>query len=160
MPRWPEKTDTTEMKVGQDKEVVLPASGSIRAEVSELNTIEVVDKPFDNEQMSALAFMEEPVTIMVHESTDPFADNPVQVACNGVNQFFLRGEAQTVRRKYVEILARSKKTTISTPEIQDHDGARTNKIVQRTALKTPFSVINDPNPKGPAWLKQTLAEAA
>ena len=155
MPRWPAKDElnAAEQTIGQDKQVVLPADGSIREALDELKSIDVV-------HTDALAFMEEKVTVMIHEDTDVNAENPVQIACNGINQFFFRGQPQEVKRKYVAILAGAKRTRISTPEITDASGARTNAVRQASSLRYPFSVMHDPNPRGGAWLKNALSEAA
>ena len=53
--------------------------------------IEPVDGPVSKSQLGEMSFSEEPIDIVVHESTDPNAENPVMVYCNGVPQFFLRG---------------------------------------------------------------------
>ncbi len=123
--------------------------------------IEVVPAPKggagDKKQFDELAFNEEMVEVMVHESTDANAENPIYTACNGVNQYFFRGEAQWVRRKYVAILASVKEQAISTPEYTTPDGSRSTKIVRRSSLKYPFSIITDKNPRGAAWLKSLLA---
>jgi len=151
--------DTREFKIGQDKELILPSTGSISKEAEELRQIEIVDKPLEKTMADSLAFMEERVTVMVHEDTNPNAENPVQVSCNGVNQFFMRGQSQEFKRKFVEILARAKRTSISTPETTDSSGARTNAIRQSTSLRYPFQVIFDANPRGSAWLKGVMQEA-
>lgn len=160
MPRWPEKnsTDTLELDTTLNKEVILPASGSIRKELDELGVIEVHDKPLSSDAAASMAFAEEKVTVMVHEDASPNAENPIQVTCNGVNQFFIRGQAQDVKRKYLEILARCRRTGISTPEVNDGFGARTSAIRKASSLRYPFQVIYDPNPKGPAWLKAIMQE--
>jgi hypothetical protein len=162
MPRWPEKKmDSNELELPMDREVILPADGSIHKEVAELNRIEAVHTDgVDTSYADALAFMEEKVTVMLHEDTDPNAENPVQVACNGINQFFFRGQPQDVKRKYVEILARAKRTRVATPEVTDGSGARTNAIRQSSSIRYPFQVVFDPNPKGPAWLKAVMQEPA
>jgi hypothetical protein len=103
-----------------------------------------------------LAFNEEMVEVMVHESTDPNAENPVFTACNGVTQYFFRGQVQTVRRKFLAILAIAKEHAIRTPEYTLADGSRGTKITRTSSLKYPFSVISDPNPRGAAWLKALL----
>jgi len=153
------RIDTREIKVGQDKDLILPTSGSISKEVQELREIEIVDKPLESNFTSALAFMEEPVDIVVSEDTNPNAENPVQVSVNGVNQFFMRGQVQTVKRKFVEVLARAKRTAITTPEVNDANGARTMRISQNSSLRYPFQVMHDPNPKGMPWLRGVLSEA-
>ena len=153
------RIDTRELKVGQDKELILPSTGSISREMEELRQVEVVDKPAEKTMLDALAFMEERVTVMLMDDSNPNAENPVQVSCNGVNQFFMRGQAQDVKRKFVEILARAKRTVISTPETTDSTGSRTNMIRQSTSLRYPFQVVADPNPRGPQWLKGIMQEA-
>lgn len=155
MPRWPDK----EQQVGQDKSVVLPAEGSIVQAVENLKDIEVVDKPMQDSYAAELAFMEEKVEAVVNEDTNPNAENPVQVSVNGVNQFFMRGYPQVVKRKFVEVLARAKRTAITTPEVNDGNGARTMQIRQQSSLRYPFQVMNDPNPKGAPWLRALMSEA-
>lgn len=149
------RIDTREQELNKDIDLILPASGDI---VRNDQQIEVMDTPIADNYAASLAFMEEPVEVMLHESTDPNADNPVQVACNGVNQFFWRGQPITVKRKFVEILARSKQTAIQTKEVRDHSGALTTAIGKTTALRYPFSIISDQNRNGAVWLKRTLSE--
>ena len=139
--------------IGQSKDDVMDSKGVHRD-----NTIEIPDGPINQQYADELAMAEEPVEVMVHESTDPNADNPVWVSCNGTNQFFYRGKPITVKRKYLEILARAKHTTISTVEGQGYDGERTTRIKKATALKYPFSVLTDNNRNGSAWLKAVLAQ--
>lgn len=103
-----------------------------------------------------LLFNEEQVEVMVHESTDDNSENPVFTSCNGVPQYFYRGIPQTVRRKYVSILASCKEHNVTTPEMTAADGSRTTSIRRTSSLKYPFSIISDPNPRGAAWLKALL----
>lgn len=160
MPRWPDKEqNAAEMDAGKDTSVTLPITGSIAKEVEELRTIEVVHtNGVDTGLADALAFAEEKVTVMIHDSSDPNDENPVQLACNGVNQFLFRGQAQDVKRKYVEILANARRTRISTPEVTDATGARTNMVRKTSALRYPFSVIYDANPRGASWLKSLMSQ--
>lgn len=103
-----------------------------------------------------LLFNEEFVEVMLHESTDENAENPVFTSCNGVPQYFFRGQPQRVRRKYVAILASCKEHSVSTPEYTAGDGSRAMGIRRTSSLKYPFSIISDPNPRGAAWLKSLL----
>lgn len=103
-----------------------------------------------------LIFNEEFVEVMLHESTDDNAENPVFTACNGVSQYFYRGQPQSVRRKFVAILASCKEHSVSTPEYTAQDGSRAMGIRRTSSLKYPFSIISDPNPRGAAWLKGLL----
>ena len=109
-----------------------------------------------SEYAQELAFNEEMIEVMVHESTDENAENPVFTSCNGVTQYFFRGVPQQVRRKFVAILASVKEHAVSTPEYTAQDGSRATGIRRTSSLKYPFSVISDPNPRGAAWLKGLL----
>lgn len=106
-----------------------------------------------------LLFNEEIVEVLVHESTDENAENPIFTSCNGVPQYFYRGVPQQVRRKFVAILATVKEHGITTPEATQADGTRTMNIRRTSSLKYPFSVIHDPNPRGPEWLRALLRAA-
>lgn len=105
------------------------------------------------------AFMNELVTVMVHSTTDENQPNHVVVNCNGMNQPLIRGVPTTVKRKYVEILARMKETkytqitrNASAPEQID--------MIARHGLSFPFDLVEDKNPRGRAWLQNVLTEAA
>ena len=102
-----------------------------------------------------LAFFEELVEVEVHESTDPNAEAVVDLYCNGVSQRFIRGVPLVVKRKYVQILATAKPQTISTRATVSGDEV-INRITKHTALRYPFRVIRDDNPKGADWLRETL----
>ncbi len=119
--------------------------------------VEVIDRPmkldaFDNEK-----FMNEPVTVMVLGSGDENETDLVQVGVNGVTQFFRRDVAQVVKRKFVARLARSKRTDYR-QTLDDRLGEAMNTMNPHHALKYPFTVIEDKNPKGAAWIKAVLAE--
>jgi hypothetical protein len=110
----------------------------------------------NSHQLAELAFMEEYVDVMVHESADPNAENPVFTACNGVNQYFDRGRVQRVKRKYVEILAAARTGMVTTPEYTMGDGTRSLSIRRTSSLAYPFSIMEDKNPRGAAWLRALL----
>jgi hypothetical protein len=123
--------------------------------------IEIVAAPTggggDKKQFDELKFNEDVLEIMVHESTDPNAENPVFTGCNGVNQYFFRGQPQQVKRKYVAILASCKEHSIATQEYTQSDGSRAVRIGRTSSLKYPFSVISDPAGKrGADWLRSLL----
>lgn len=103
-----------------------------------------------------LIFNEELVEVMVHESTDDNAENPIFTSCNGVTQYFYRGIPQMVKRKFVAILASVKEHNVTTPEYTAQDGSRATGIRRTSSLKYPFSIISDSNPRGAAWLKALL----
>ena len=71
-------------------------------------TIEPVSQNDFKKLAAEESFMNEPVTIMIHSTTDENQAPHVIVNCNGINQPIIRGVPTEVKRKYVEILARMK----------------------------------------------------
>jgi hypothetical protein len=146
-------TKSEKMAVGQLAPLELPESGDANRK------IEPVDGPAAMDQAEALAFMEEPVKVMVHTSADQNAEPIVQTGVNGRTQFFIRGQSQVVRRKFVEALARAKHTAYTQRTEHDYQtGNVIQKMIPRTSLRYPFSVEQDDNPKGADWLRKVLAE--
>lgn len=150
--------ETHDVKVGQDKPLIIPTSGDIGNIQRTDQQIEVVDGPSLGDYAAELAFNEEYVEVTVHETTDKNAAMLVDVYCNGVPQRFIRGQTQRVKRKFVEVLARAKQTRIKT-EVEMRGNDPVNKIVRTTGLRYPFRVDNDRNPKGQDWLKRILMQA-
>lgn len=146
--------ETEEQQVGQDRPRNLKAKGKAR-EALEPTVVQPVERVVANEKLEALKFMEDVLTVMVHDSTNP-TDHPMPSVWNdGRQQFFPRGKEVQAKRKFVEVLARMKNTTYSQEPIPNMGGYRN---IPHTALKYPFSVLHDPSPRGGAWLKNLLAE--
>jgi hypothetical protein len=122
--------------------------------------IETVAESRDFSKLAAdEAFMNELVTVMVHSTTDENQPNHVVVNCNGMNQPLIRGVPTTVKRKYVEILARMKETKY-TQVTRNASAPDQIDMVARHGLSYPFDLVEDLNPRGRAWLQNVLAEAA
>jgi len=122
--------------------------------------VETVAESRDFSQLAAdEAFMNELVTVHVHSTTDENQAPQFILNCNGVNQPVVRGVDITIRRKYVEIMARMKETkyTQVTPNPAAPD---VSEMRARHGLVFPFNLVNDPNPRGRAWLENVLAEPA
>lgn len=144
-----------EMQIGQDHARDMPVDGDARIDEPLIEPVESANW----EKIGELAFMEEPVTIMVHQSNDKNAEPFPEVGVNGRRQFFIRGEKQVVKRKFVGALARAKQTSFTQQYAKDANGNDTIRNIPSTALRFPFSVLHDPNPRGVEWLRKTLAEA-
>lgn len=142
--------DTTNEYLGNENPVTIGEIG--RGDVDELERVG------DMRKAEKLAFMEEPVTIVVMSSGDENELGLVQVAVNGVTQFIKRDEPITVKRKYVERLARAKKTDFNQALDDSRGEVSFNILTRRHSLRFPFSVVHDANPKGPGWLKSILME--
>ena len=118
----------------------------------------LVNQEFDR-QVFEEAFMNELVIVMVHETTDENVNPMPTPSVNGVMQPIMRGVPTRVKRKYLEVLARCKETKYSQRTANPMEPDRIE-MIPRTAFTYPFSVVEDLNPKGNAWLKAVMAEAA
>lgn len=148
------ETTNVEMPVQQMADIALD-DGTIATGGA---TLEAVYQGLNKSYIDELAFMEEMVEVMVHETEDPNAENPVVVGVNGVFKPFFRGVPTTARRKFIDGLI-VKSTRVTTPEVLNGAGERTNIIKQHSAHKYSFSILRDPNPKSGEWLKRRMAEA-
>lgn len=103
------------------------------------------------------AFMNEPVTINVYPDGSQGALEVITLTVNGLNQPVIRGLDQVIKRKYLEALARSRVTTYrqNTPNPSQPENIQ---MVPVAGLTYPFSVREDRNPKGPAWLDAILKQ--
>jgi len=147
-----------ELDIGQDKSITLNSGKTIQEITAELNEIQVVGMHGFQNLADELEFMNELVAVCVHPTSEKGAEQVIEVFNDGIPQRFIRGKWQTVRRKYVEVLARAKPFGITTPETSDSDGGRTTRIDTHTGLRYPFD-FRDTNPRGAGWLQGILAEA-
>lgn len=145
-----------EQQVGQDSPRSMPSTGPARLETE--GKIEIVDGPNWKEKAEALAFMEEPVTVMVLPTTEKNAAAVIDLWNGGRSQFFIRNQPVTVKRKFVEVLGRAKRTVFTQETYKDASGADAIRNVPHTALRYPFTVLQD-TPQGNEWLNKILAEA-
>lgn len=148
--------DTNKEKIGQDIEKEISVTG--KAEIIKETVVETVKGPDLGPVAELEKFMNEVVEILVYEPFEMGQENVVQTAVNGKNQFIVRGVPQRVKRKYVEVLARARKVNVSADGFKDPNGEAKNTVRVTSGLQYPFQVVEDSNPKGPAWLRQILAE--
>lgn len=122
--------------------------------------VETVAESVDFGRLAAdESFMNEFVTVMVHSTTDENQAPHVIVNCNGMNQPIIRGYPTKIRRKYLEILARMKETKYT--QVTRNPAAPDQiDMIARHGLAYPFDLVEDPNPRGRAWLQNVLAEPA
>lgn len=158
------EVSTSDIPLGQSSPIILPEEGGIeRGEV-----IPAIDTPEAEGYLDTLAFMEEPVTIRLEPSADKNAPKHIECWVNGVGAevmkdgkwvklgFFPVGVVLTTKRKYIEVLARSKVEQFNTP---DEDGVSNprNVLERQNYSRAPFTVIRDDNPKGIDWLTKLLS---
>lgn len=145
--------DANDHQIGQDSVRQFDDQNELTKPV-----VERVDGMKPKAWMDEMEFMNEMVTVIVHQSTDKMAHPFPEVNVNGRVQRFVRGEEQTVRRCFLERLARLKHTTFENVKTKNPDGDDLYVYPSSTGLLYPFSVVNDSD-KGKSWLKKVLAEA-
>lgn len=119
-----------------------------------------IDVTAEMAKAERLAFAEEQMVINIAPSSDRFPEDPVMVSVNGRACYIPRGRKCVVRRKYVERLARAVVDTIRQDlSTESLNPTKVNTLTISPSLKYPFSVVSDPNPRGPQWLQKILAEA-
>lgn len=153
MTRREKGVEASEVSIKQQPELLMSTTG----EAERAEQVLEVHNDIDMNYADDLAFMEEYVDVRVEESTDLNAEPVVAVFNNGQSQYFVRGKTQRVKRKFVEVLARAKQTTVNTIEDRNEGAVR---LKRHTSLRYPFSMTRDDNPKGYAWLRNILSEAA
>ncbi|HYN54400.1 MAG TPA: hypothetical protein VES38_06820 [Methylotenera sp.] len=115
------------------------------------------------DKAAKLAFMEEPVTVMLSESTDKNPERYVFISVNGIgagpqgHPWVPRGVEITIKRKYLNVLAGARQVRYTNYEFTNNDGERGSAQRAASADIYPFSVIEDQNPRGREWLKQLRA---
>ena len=129
------------------------------SEIHDHRMVESVEGENLNEAVALEAFMNEQVLIHVYTDGTSGALEVVTPTVNGVNQPIIRGRDQYVKRKYVEVLARSKIITYR-QEVADPSRPENIQMTPIANMTTPFVVREDKNPKGRAWLENILAQPA
>jgi len=119
------------------------------------NVIETVEGTLHDKYMESIAFFEEMVTVLVAETTDKNAEKVVPVGNGGRFVFFQRGVPITCARKFVDSLI-VKITNVSTPNKTLIGNEQTFGIAFQSALKYPFTIIEDKNPLGSEWLRKRI----
>lgn len=127
----------------------------------------------DTAYADELAFNEEPVTIRLEHSAEKNAATRFPIWNNGKGcevwlgppanrwvemPYIPVGMVITIKRKYLEILIRAKSDRVDTTrtEVRDLDdnGIPNNVVTRVTSAANAFSIISDPNPRGPAWFAE------
>lgn len=146
----------TETVNTEAEDVELPAHGTVKHEAE---AIEPVEAPLESDHAQHLAFMEERVTIHLHDPQDNNPEPIVPVGVNGKVLYLRRGETHTLPRKYIEVLARARRVNYRSQEAVAADGSRTMVLKSSTTLQYPFTVVSDPSgAKGAEWLKRIMNE--
>lgn len=138
---------------GPEMAVEIPTTG----EISREDLITEVERTGDmvafKDKAEELAFMEEPVTIFLHEGAHENDVPVVQVGVNGTMVHLQRGREHTIKRKYLLNLLTSLPTSYKTIEGPAADGSRAVHLRSHTANKYPLAILNDTR-RGMEWAKR------
>jgi len=155
----------TQMHNRLDTEAIAEASGVLQdldarsdVLVESVKGLVSVDSPEFKAKADMLKFMEEEVTVFIHDTADVNADQNFMIAVNGRSVVFRRNEKRRVKRYIVEGLARAKPRQYMNQEHTLDDGRRAYKYPMRSGLRYGFTVVEDANPRGEAWLERLLQE--
>ena len=128
--------------------------------ISDLSYHEPIQKIAANDlidQAELAAFMEDYLVIRVHTNNMEGEIPVISVCVNGTNQNIIRGRDQMVKRKYVEVLARTR-TTGFEQETQDASKPENIQMLPTVSLTYPFAVVRDDHKMGKAWLDSVLEQ--
>lgn len=151
------KPERREVPIGGDADS--PVSGILDSAAHSVD----IEVPSANQKLNAIAaqtkFMEEVLTIFVSEPASEERDPYVTIHVNNNKQFIHCGVPSKVKRKYVEVLARTvetkyKQITPSASEIHN------SLLKPATRPLYPFQVMDDPSGAlGAKWLERIVQDA-
>ena len=116
-----------------------------------VSPIQVVENEALTSYAQDLAFMAEPVEVMIlasHDKND--TTRLVSVSVNGKSYYMLRGEWQVVPRFVLEVVLRAKRETWQFGYRKAADGSTFETSNAYNVLRYPHH-YRDKNPKGQAW---------
>ncbi len=106
-------------------------------------------------------FMHEDVTVVIMPTTDPNAAPYATLSVNGEMKIVSRNVPTRIKRKHLEVLARMKETRWLQSVPEGYMGQiDMGSLRGHTGFAYPFTVTEDKNPKGGAWLANIMAEPA
>jgi len=154
-----ELAHTADMPVGQQGAgtlVMPPLDEVLVRHAPEIEQVEVNSLSMDT--FSEMMFMEELVKIRIEPLTEKNPRKMIDLYVNGIPEWVPVGRPWIMRRKYVEVLARSKPMSIQTKHEQPEESLDPqNEVIRSTSAQFPFSVLQD-TPRGIEWLNQIMAE--
>lgn len=108
---------------------------------------------------AALAFNEEPVTILLHRGREKNAPTHEHVSVNGKTIWIPVDQPTRIARKFVEVLARAQPMNVSTDSGESPgDQITFNNVNRSLSSLCSFSVLEDKNPRGREWLTRVMRE--
>lgn len=106
-------------------------------------------------------FMHEDVVVVIMPTTDPQQPPYATLNVNGELKVVPRNVPMRIKRKHLEVLARMKETRWLQSVPDGYTGQIDMSTLRgHTGFAYPFTVAEDKNPRGAAWLANVMAEPA
>ena len=153
-----ELAHTADMEVGQQTAgnfILPPLDVQIDRESI---AIEPVVSSLTKNDFAEMMFMEELVKIRVEPLNEKNPRKMIDLYVNGKAEWVPVGRPWIMRRKYVEVLARSKPMSVQTKHESAEESLNPqNEVIRTTSSQFPFSVLEDTQ-RGIEWLNRLMAE--
>jgi len=125
--------------------------------------IVTTDSVISRDYAAELAFMEEPVDILLHRGREKHAPTMYDFQINGRAIWIRVDTVTTIPRKYLAIIAQAQPFEVET-ETDKNEGKGDNAPVinairRHQSSRYPFTVVKDANPRGSAWLQKVMRES-
>lgn len=105
-------------------------------------------------------FMAQMLDVYLHDPVGEHENSHAFIGVNGEQMWLKRGAQYQLKRCHVAVLANAKSGRVIQDKGHDADGAERYINREVLSLMYPFSVIADPHPRGPAWLRETMKRAS
>jgi len=147
---------TEDTPLTQPSQILMPDSGPLVREPEQIAVVEHAQ--INKDYADALAFNEDVLEILLEPSSEENAPMTVDVYNNGQAVWVPVGQPFKIKRKFVEDLMRSRPVSIQTSHEDIGAKVINNRIIRNTRAKYPLSILSDPSPKGPEWMRRIRAE--
>lgn len=139
---------TTKSKTAEPEKTV----NTTRHETKPLeDAIQIIEGPGTTSYARDLAFMHEPVEVLVMDSQNQSDTTQlVDIKVNGKSYYLMRGQWKVVPRFVLEILAKAKKESWNFSFKKNSDGSTNDVDRMSRILRYPHQ-FRDKNPAGQAW---------
>jgi hypothetical protein len=156
-------------KVAEDSSI--GQNPSLLIDPSRQETIETVGGNTSQDFMSELAFNEEPIQILIHSNQQENASTVVDCWVQGRGaEVLINGEWKTLgylpleipvttKRKYANVLMRSRVETIRTDVGDSNVENPHNRIVRNARMGHTLQVLQDKSPHASKWFSQITMQA-
>lgn len=148
---------TEDMPLAQQSDISIPDAGPLSRESEVIVPADAT--ALDKNYADALKFNEDVLDILLEPSSEENAPTVIDVTVNGETKWIMVGQQIGLKRKFVEVLMRSKPVAVSTSHEDIGAKVINNRIIRSTRAKYPLSILHDPaQGKGIEWMRRIRAE--